>query len=221
MSTGKHRIPVRLDVVADIGHSWSLIGWLALQKALLAVKEEIVGVVTFQPFELARDVGPAGETLAASLARRQDWSYAQVTQAEANAQARGRGFGLNLHVNPDRVLHRTFDAHRLVAWAGHTGAAGPLFVALGKAALEDGADLSSHQVLVTAASRVGLDADGAAALLAGQRFAREVRERQDYYRARQVLTMPTLVVDERHLIVGAQPVEVFEEQLRRMATMPR
>ena len=72
-------------------------------------------------------------------------------------------------------------------------------------------------VLVELAGAVGLDSARAQAIAGGQEFATEVRERERHWREQGVSAVPTVVVDGRHAIEGAQPPEAFEQALRQAA----
>ena len=72
-------------------------------------------------------------------------------------------------------------------------------------------------MLVQVAASVGLDAQEAQALLASNRYADEVREREQFYLQNGIHSVPAIIINERHLISGGQPVEVFEQALRQIA----
>ena len=44
-----------------------------------------------------------------------------------------------------------------------------------------------------------------------------MREREGYYLDRGIHAVPSVIVDDRHLIQGGQPVEAYEQALRRLA----
>ena len=46
--------------------------------------------------------------------------------------------------------------------------------------------------------------------------ADEVRERERFYQAQGIHAVPAVIIDDRHLIQGGQPVEVFEQALREV-----
>ena len=114
-------------------------------------------------------------------------------------------------------VYNTFDAHRLLHWAEEKGLQPQLKHALFKAYFTDGQDPSNHEVLVRVAGEVGLNADEARELLASDRFAQEVREREQLYLQNGIHSVPAIIINERHLIQGGQPVEVFEQALRQIA----
>ncbi len=72
-------------------------------------------------------------------------------------------------------------------------------------------------MLVQVAAERGLDAQEAQALLASNRYADEVREREQFYLQNGIHSVPAIIINERHLISGGQPVEVFEQALRQIA----
>ena len=76
---------------------------------------------------------------------------------------------------------------------------------------------SQHAVLVQAAESVGLSGDEARAVLEGDEFADAVREQEQFYLNAGIRSVPAVVINDRHLISGGQPPEVFEQALRQIA----
>ena len=72
-------------------------------------------------------------------------------------------------------------------------------------------------MLVELATAVGLDAAEAAAVLADGRYADEVRAAEQAWQRAGINSVPAVVIDQKHLISGGQPPEVFEQALRRIA----
>ncbi len=116
-------------------------------------------------------------------------------------------------------IYNTFDAHRLLHWAALEGGERQhaLKKALLKAYFTDGRSPGDHEELVRAAADAGLDALRAREILAGDEFASEVREREQFYRGLGIHAVPSVIVNDRHLIQGGQPPEVFEQALRQIA----
>ena len=54
-------------------------------------------------------------------------------------------------------------------------------------------------------------------MLATSRYAHEVREREQFYLQNGIHSVPAVIINERHLIQGGQPVEAFEQALRQVA----
>jgi len=47
--------------------------------------------------------------------------------------------------------------------------------------------------------------------------AEEVREIEQFYRQAGIHSVPAVIINDKHLISGGQPAEVFEQALRRIA----
>ena len=80
-----------------------------------------------------------------------------------------------------------------------------------------GRNPGAHDVLLALATEVGLDPSRAAAVLAGGEHADAVRAAERQWQQAGIHSVPAIVVDQRHLIQGGQPPEVFERALREIA----
>jgi predicted DsbA family dithiol-disulfide isomerase len=102
-------------------------------------------------------------------------------------------------------------------WADGEGKQQALKNALFAAYFTEGRDPSNHDVLVSVAGSVGLDEKRAREILASDELVREVREREQYYTGLGIHAVPSVIINDRHLIQGGQPPEVFEQALRQLA----
>ncbi len=208
---------MRIDFVSDVACPWCAVGLNALELALAKIGPEIPVEMHFQPFELnptmAADGADAGEYLKAKYGM----GDAQLAQARATLRERGAAVGFEFGTR-DRVWN-TFDAHRLLHWAGLQSAAQQraLKHALLKAYHAQGRNPGAHDVLLQLAAEVGLDATEAAAVLADGRYADAVRSAEREWQQAGIQSVPAIVIDRQHLISGGQPPEVFEQALRQIA----
>ena len=209
---------LRIDFVSDISCPWCAIGLHALDAAIERIGEAAEVEVHLQPFELNPQMGREGQDIGEHLAQKYGSTPAQL---ERNRDAiRERGAALGFTFNQRERIYNTFDAHRLLHWAGLEDAAKQVALkhALLRAYFTDSADVSSHAVLARVAAEVGLDAVRATALLASDAYADDVRRQQRYYASHGIHSVPAVIINERHLISGGQPVEVFEQALRNIAS---
>ncbi|HEU4373658.1 MAG TPA: DsbA family protein, partial [Telluria sp.] len=63
---------------------------------------------------------------------------------------------------------------------------------------------------------VGLDTAEAARILASDTYAEEVREAEQFFQRQGINSVPAIIINQRHLISGGQPPEVFERALRQI-----
>src|SRR5476649_1822318 len=112
---------------------------------------------------------------------------------------RGRGaeLGFRFDMQKRTRIYNTFDAHRLLHWAGIEGRQLELKQALFAAYFGEGADVSDHAVLAQIADQVGLDPKAARELLESNRFAAEVRAREEFYRSQGINAVPAVIVNDR------------------------
>jgi predicted DsbA family dithiol-disulfide isomerase len=54
-------------------------------------------------------------------------------------------------------------------------------------------------------------------VLESGQYADQVREAESFYQGHGIHSVPAVIIDDRHLISGGQPPEVFEKALRQIA----
>ena len=209
--------PLKIDFVSDVSCPWCVIGLRALEQAAERLAGEVQLDLHFQPFELNPQMGPGGQDIGEHLQQKYGASDAQREATRAAIAARGAELGFTFTPGARGRIYNTFDAHRLLHWAELQGRQPALKNALFKAYFTDGEDPSNHELLVRLAGEVGLDVAEARALLQSDRYAAEVREREQFYLQQGIHSVPAVIVNGRHLIQGGQPVEVFEQALRQIA----
>ena len=69
------------------------------------------------------------------------------------------------------------------------------------------------------AAEIGLDGTEALAVLEDQRFAKQVRESEQYWSEQGIQSVPSVIFDNRHLVSGAQGVESYIAVLKQLAQM--
>ena len=208
---------LKIDFVSDISCPWCAIGLQSLEQAAGRLGGEVALDLHFQPFELNPQMSPEGQDIGEHLQEKYGATPEQSQQNREAIAARGAALGFTFNLAQRSRIYNTFDAHRLLHWAEEKGVQLQLKHALFTAYFTDGQDPSSHEVLVRVAGEVGLDAAEARALLSSDRYAAEVREREQFYLQNGIHSVPAIIINERHLIQGGQPVEVFEQALRQIA----
>ena len=206
---------MRIDFVSDVTCPWCAIGFTALERALERLGGEVPVELHLQPFELNPGMPPEGEDIVRYMGRKYGLTAEQV--AERRAVIRERGAAVGFDFGPRMHVWNTFDAHRLLHWAGLEGRGRELKRALLAAYHGRGENPGSHEVLLRLAGEAGLDAGRASDVLEGGGFAAEVREQERHWQRLGIRSVPSVIVERRHLIQGGQPVEVFENALREIA----
>lgn len=215
MSPNQAPAKLQVDFVSDVACPWCAVGLNALEQALERLKNEVAVDLRFQPFELNPQMGPDGEDSAEHLKRKYGMGDEQLAAARDNLRRRGREVGFEFGQRPR--IWNTFDAHRVIHWAGLQGRQHAMKRALLQAYQGDDRNPSDRAVLIDCARQCGLDEAQAAEVIDSQAYAAEVRQAQAVWRQAGIQSVPSVIINERHLIQGGQPVEVFEQALRQLA----
>jgi predicted DsbA family dithiol-disulfide isomerase len=208
---------MKIDVVSDVSCPWCVIGLKSLEAALQRLGSVVQADLHFQPFELNPEMPAGGENVTEHLAKKYGAAPERFRQTEAVLRERGEQLGFKFDMERRTHIYNTFDAHRLLHWAGTQGRQLALKHALFAAYFTAGRDLSNHEVLVEVAQQAGLDPQRARQILQSDEYEKDVRERERFYTDRGIHAVPAVIINDRHLIQGGQPVEFFEQTLRRLA----
>jgi predicted DsbA family dithiol-disulfide isomerase len=206
--------PLRIDFVSDVACPWCAIGLSSLQVALSRVDEAVDAEIVVHPFELNPDMGPDGEALVEYIGKKYGSTPAQI--AETQAMMRERGASVGFTFGPRTRIYNTFDAHRLLHWAGLKGKQLPLKLALLRLYHGEGKAPSDQDVLVEGAQSVGLDAAEAREVLRSGAYADEVRAEEREYQAMGIQSVPSIIFNNRYLVTGGQPAETFEQVIQQV-----
>jgi predicted DsbA family dithiol-disulfide isomerase len=211
---------MKIDFVSDIACPWCAVGLGALEQALEELQGEVKADIHFQPFELNPQMPPGGEDLTEHLGKKYGSTADQQAQMYQNIKARGAEVGFAFHPTGRGRIFNTFDAHRLLHWAEVEGLAGDQ-IQLKKAFVQAyqgrGENIESHEVLLSAVKSLGLDAASAQTVLESDAYAKDVKEREHLYTNAGISAVPAVIINDRHLISGGQPADVFERALREIA----
>ncbi len=209
--------PMRIDFVSDVSCPWCVVGLGGLESALERVAGVVEADIHFQPFELNPNMPREGQDLFEHVAQKYGATREQSAANRETIRARAAEVGFTMAFKDGGRIYNTFDAHRLLHWAEIEGCQPALKRALFEAYFTDGLDPSDHEVLVATAAKAGLDEGAAREVLQSGRYSSEVRAEERKWQAAGINAVPAVVINNRHLISGGQPADVFENVIRRIA----
>lgn len=212
---------IKIDFVSDVSCPWCAVGLWSLQQALDQLRDEVAADIDFQPFELNPKMGPGGQDIGEHLTQKYGSTPEQQAQIRETIRQRGAEVGFTFNMAGRGRIYNTFDAHRLLHWAGEAlpdqpGAQLALKQALLRACHEHRQAMDEHAVLLAAVREAGLDEARAAQVLASGEYAQDVREQQAFYAQAGIRSVPAVIVNDRHLISGGQPVAAYVQALRQI-----
>lgn len=209
--------PMKIDFVSDVSCPWCIIGLGGLEEALARVGDLVDAQITFQPFELNPDMPPEGQNIGEHIFQKYGATPEQSAANREQIRARAAAVGFTIATGPDSRIYNTFDAHRLLHWAGLEGHQLALKHALFEAYFTRGENPGDHEVLVAAAERAGLDPAAARDVLTSGRFADHIRSLERQWYEAGISSVPAVIINEKYLISGGQPADAFERALRTIA----
>jgi predicted DsbA family dithiol-disulfide isomerase len=202
-----------IEIWSDIACPWCYVGKRRFEAALARFEHRDDVHVTWRSFELDPSAPPEREgERAARLAEKYGMSVERAREMEGQMTETAAGEGLDFHLDIQRS-GTTFDGHRVIHLAAEHGLQDAMKERLLRAYFTEGELMSDHDALVRLAGEVGLDPDEVREMLAGDRFAAEVREDERTASAFGISAVPTFVIDRAIGASGAQPPEALLELL--------
>jgi predicted DsbA family dithiol-disulfide isomerase len=208
--------PLKIDFVSDVSCPWCVVGLYGLTQALHILRDEVSAEIRFQPFELNPKMAPEGQNITEHITEKYGSTPEQSQKNREMIRARGADVGFAFRTDGNSRIYNTFDAHRLLHWAGLEGRQQPLKEALFKAYFTDGGNPSDPVQLANIVESTGLDRSRAEAILGSDEFAKEVREEEQAWLSRGVSSVPTVVFNGQYAVTGGQPVETFVGAIRQI-----
>lgn len=212
---------ISVDIVSDVVCPWCIIGYKKLEKAMQHFEGRAEFKLAWHAFELNPDMPPEGQDIAEHMTQKYGATAEQSKANRERLREAGSGLDFDFSYKDSTKMVNTFDAHRLLHWAGETGKQTALKLALFKAHFTDGRDVSDHETLVEMAKAVGLDEKRARDLLSTGLFAAEVRAEEQQWQDRFITGVPAFIFNGKFMVPGAQEPETFvniiEQKLLKQA----
>lgn len=213
---------IAISVWSDIACPWCFVGKQRLEQALAQFARDAGAPevrVTWRAFELdPRPRAPDHTPYAERLAKKYNRSVQEATQMIATMADNIRAEGGRADF--DRIIvANTFNAHRLIQWAGQTdsdgltrGAQHALTDALMRGYLGQGLNLADTEALLSPVIQLALDEKAARDVLDSDAFADVVREDEALAQQYGIQGVPFFVIGQYGLS-GAQASTTLLEVL--------
>ncbi len=205
-------IPViTVDIVSDVVCPWCIIGYKKLEQAMQRFEGKAKFELAWHAFELNRHMPAEGQNGTEHVMQKYGSSPEQSRKNRERLIQTAEGLGLEFNYGDDMRIWNTFDAHRLLHWAGETVGQTKLKLALFKAFFTDNLNVSDHEVLTSVIASVGLDEGRCAEILASDEYAAEVRAVEAQWEDRFISGVPAFIFNGKFMVPGAQEPDVFAQ----------
>ncbi len=204
---------VKIDFVSDIACPWCAVALGALEQALSELGDQVEVELHFQPFELNPQMPLGGQDVIEHLVEKYGVGPKQVRENQAQIRKRAAEVGFAFHPEGRKWVYNTFDCHRLLHWAGlefGSAAQHRLKRELLGTYFTLAVNLDDPANVLDAVDRAGLDRLRAQEMLESDEFKEAVREQEKFYLDAGIHSVPAVILNNRLLIQGAQPVEQFK-----------
>lgn len=194
---------IKLDILSDPICPWCYIGKTQLDRALEAHPDHPFSI-EWHPFQLNPNMPAEGVDRRTYLETKfggQEGAIRVYSQIEVAAKAAG----LDINWQGITKTPNTFDAHRLIHWAGFEGRQTPVVAAIFRAYFKEGQDIGDRAVLIDIADKSGMDAAMTQRLLESDSDVKALQEREAHSREMGVNSVPTFIVANQAVVPGAQP----------------
>jgi predicted DsbA family dithiol-disulfide isomerase len=206
---------IRLDILSDPACPWCYVGKAHLDRALEA-RPDHPFLIEWHPFQLNPDMAPGGMDRQTYMAMKFG-SRDNILRIHEPLIAHAEEAGLPLDLPAITRTPNTFDAHRIIHWAGLEGRQSPMVARLMRAYWAEGQDIGDHATLARLAGEVGFDPDVTLRLLASDADRDLIRSRERHARTRGVNAVPTYILADRHVLQGAQPPALWQQVIDELA----
>jgi predicted DsbA family dithiol-disulfide isomerase len=206
---------VNVEIWSDVACPWCYVGKRRFEAALEAFEHRDEVNVTWRSFELDPSAPREREVdLATHLAEKYGTSREQALTMQQRMSGVGAADGIEFRQDIARGGN-TFDAHRLLHLAASHDRQDALKERLLRAYHTEGQPIGDPDTLERLAVEVGLPADEVRELLAGERYAAEVRDDERTAASFGISGVPFFVVDRSLAASGAQSPEILGQLLSR------
>ena len=210
---------IKINFISDIGCPWCAVALGTLEQAMENLKDQAEFEIHFEPFELNPQMRVGGANAIEYLSNKYGISEQQVKANQAKIRERAAAAGFHFHPEGRKKVYNTFDAHRLLYWAGHEHGLASQH-RLKKEFFNTyfclAADFDKRENLLEAVQRARLDQSAASKVLEEGLFTKEVKAQVAYYQAQGVNAVPNLILNGKHSLQGAQPLEILEASLKEV-----
>ena len=213
----RERDVLTIDVISDVMCPWCYIGKRRLERAQVLARD-VEPVIRWRPFQLDATIPPEGMDRQDYLDKKfgRDRAADMYTQIMETGEAEGIAFAF------DRITKspNTINAHRLIRWAEVGDQQDCVVERLFELYFTEGEDIGESSVLLEAAREADMDVELVAEVLDTDKDVDEVQKEIALAHELGVQGVPTFVLDQTHILVGAQRAEVLADAMVQISEEP-
>jgi predicted DsbA family dithiol-disulfide isomerase len=205
---------MQIEIYSDVVCPWCFIGKRRLEQALETAGYAQQTHIAWRPFQLNPTMPKEGMDRRIYLDTKFGGTEARRVIEERVAKA-GEADGIVFAFDRIERTPNTFDAHRLIWFAGQQGCQDEVVEALFHSYFTKGREIGDFGSLAVIASDCGLDREEVERFLVSDRAIQEVRTEEATGHRLGIRGVPYFVLNGSMSISGAQPPDIFVSALQQ------
>ena len=205
---------MQIEIYSDVVCPWCFVGKRRLERALETAGYANRARVTWRPFELNPSMPKEGMDRRVYLDAKFGGAEARREIEERVAKV-GEAEGIVFAFDRIKRTPNTFEAHRLIWFAGQQGCQDEVAEALFCSYFTKGRRIGNLDSLAEIASDCGLDREEVERFLSSDRAVQEVRAEEATGHRLGIRGVPYFVLNGSISISGAQPLDIFVSALQQ------
>ena len=199
---------MQIEIYSDVVCPWCFVGKRRLERALETAGYAQQAHIAWRPFRLNPTMPKEGMDRRVYLEAKFGGAEARLAMEERVAKA-GEADGLVFAFDRIERTPNTFDAHRLIWFAGQQSCQNEVAEALFHSYFTNGREIGSLKSLAELASDCGLSREEVERFLASDRAVQEVQTEEAIGHRLGIRGVPYFVLNGSTSISGAQPPDIF------------
>lgn len=206
-----------IEVYSDVVCPWCYIGKRRLEQALDTTRGRDEAPVIWRPFQLNPTMPRAGMDRRVYLEAKFG-GPGEMKAIQERVATVGAGAGIDFMFDRIERTPNTFDAHRLIWFAGQHHRQDEMVEELFHGYFTEGLNIGQAETLVSLAVRAGLDGDEVGRLLQTDEGVEAVRREEARGHRLGIRGVPYFLLNGSAALSGAQPVETFVSAIERVTS---
>lgn len=205
---------IKIDIVSDVVCPWCYIGKKRFEKAVEELSEQFEFEIDYKAFELHPEIKDYSTNLREYLISKygdEDRVNSMTDQVIAAAHEEG----ISMNFEDDKIVPNTLLAHKLLKLINNKVLKAKMKEALMKAYFTDNINVGDQKELLSIGKSVGVSSEilNSFSLNTNTDI---VLEEQNFYRKAGINAVPSFIINDKHLVQGAQSTETFINALNQI-----
>jgi predicted DsbA family dithiol-disulfide isomerase len=208
-------VNMNIEIWSDFVCPFCYLGKRHLEYALDQFPNKDMVEIVYRSFELdSNQPLYSGNKIQELLSKKYGMSIEDAIKSTEHIGREARKVGLDYNFDEMKYTN-TFDAHRLAKYAKTVGKEKQIIERILYAFFTESKLISDHDTLIQLAQSEGLDKEIVMDVLNDRtKFEHDVRIDENLARQMSITGVPYIIINQKHIISGAQPIEVFIETIK-------